>query len=245
MDALGRFFVYGMATGEITRVDLDGPPRQAAGAGPSAARALAPTRTPVGGSVRRPDWEVPLANSDEQAETAVLAVLDDPPRVAVLTGQNRLRVFRADGKELGQAPEVVGVGRFLRTAPGWIVAGTDRMVVLYDARRDEAVRVDLSLAEVTHLAIRPDGAGLAIVQERDRIGVAAPDGRWTWKHELDSPVEDLAIRPDGTVGATTEDGRLRIYGADGTPLAEYAAEPARAAGNGRGPRSGPRPAWRS
>jgi len=227
VDALGRFFVYGMATGELTRVDLDAPPRQAgaAGSGPGASRVLVPSRTPVGGSVRRPDWEVPLASTDEQAETAVLAVLDDPPRIAVLTGQNRLRVFRTDGKELGQGPEVAGVGRFLRTAPGWIVAGTDRMVALHDARHDRAARVELSLTEVTHLAIRPDGAALAIVQERDRLGVAAPDGRWAWKHELDSPVEDLAILPDGLVGATTGEGRLRIYGPDGTPLAVYTTDP--------------------
>ena len=221
VDALGRFFVYGMATGEVTRVDLDAPPRPAGGPG----RSLAPARTPVGGSLRRPDWEVPLANSDDQAQTAVLAVLDDPPRVAVITSQNRLQVFRTDGKDFGHAPEVVGVGRFLRTCPGWIAAGTDRMIALYDARRDAAVRVELALAEVTHLAIRPDGTGVAIVQERDRLGVAAPDGTWTWKRELDSPVEDLAIRPDGTTAATTEDGLLRIFAPDGTPAAEYAADP--------------------
>src|SRR5262249_52497343 len=150
----------------------------------------------------------PVAASEEQAETAVLAVLDAPPRIGVLTSANRLQVFDGGGKNLGFVPEILGIGRFLRTAKGWIAAATDRQVTLYDARRNAASRLDLSLVEVTHLEIRPDSFGLAIVQERDRVGRATPAGRWIWKKELRSPVEDLAIGPDGYAALTTDAGQL-------------------------------------
>lgn len=224
MDALGRFFVFGMATGEVTRIDLDRPPRPANASG--RARPLAPSRPPAGSPVRAPDWSVGVALSDEQAETAVIAVLDDPPRIGVMTSRNRLQVFTPDGSALGQAPEVAGVGRTLGTRPGWIASATDRMIVLYDARRNGSRRIDLSLNELTHLAIAPEAFGLAIVQERDRVGRGGLDGRWAWRIELDSPVEDLALHPDGLVALTTEDGLLRIYGPEGGLLADRPSEPA-------------------
>ena len=218
MDGLGRSFVFGMATGEVTRIDLDGPPR-AAGT-PSRSRPLAPSRAPAGSSVRAPDWTVDVAGSDAQAETAVLAVLDEPPRIFLLSSKNRLQVFAPDGSALGQAPEMTGIGRLLRTAPGWVASATDRTIVLYDARRNAARRLDLSLTELTHLVILPETFGLAIVQERDRIGRAGPDGQWAWRVELNSPVEDLALHTDGLAAATTEDGRLRIFGPVGDPLTD-------------------------
>ena len=166
---------------------------RAAGQGPS-------PRTSTG-SVRRPDWTVPAVSSDEQAETAVLAVTEDPadrggfhqpPSAGALHGR-RARSWR-------QGPDMSGVGRILRTAPGWLAAATDRQIVLYDLRRNTQRRLDVSLVELTHLAIRPDSFGLALVQERDRIGRVTPSGRWVWKHELQSPVEDLAIGPGGLFG---------------------------------------------
>ncbi len=125
-------------------------------------------------------------------------MLDDPPRIGLITNTNRLQVFAAEGRALGQAPEILGVGRILRTAPGWIAAATDRQVVLYDARRNAAQRLDLSLVEITHLAIRPDTFGLAIVQERDRIGRATLAGRWVWKAELDVAGRGPGHRPRRT-----------------------------------------------
>ena len=63
-----------------------------------------------GGSlVRKPEWLTPVAGSDEQAETAVVAVLDDPPRVGWLSSGMRLQLFTADGRNLGFAPEILGV----------------------------------------------------------------------------------------------------------------------------------------
>ena len=171
----------------------------------------------------------------------MLAVLDEPPRIGLLTRSNRLQIFTELGRNLGNAPELLGIGRILRTAPGWIAAATDRQIALYDARRNAAVRLDLSLAELTHLAIRPDTFGLAIVQERDRVGRATPAGRWIWKKELRSPVEDLAIGPDGCAALTMDDGRLEIFSAGGELAGSYSADPSEPLCLIEAPESAPHP----
>ncbi len=112
---------------------------------------------------------------------------------------------------------MAGVGRILRTAPGWLAAASDRQIVLYDLRRNMQRLLDLSLVELTHLVIRPDSFGLILVQERDRIGRVTPSSRWVWKRELRSPVEDLAIGPEGFAAATTNEGELMIFDPVGEP----------------------------
>jgi hypothetical protein len=238
VDPLGRFLLYGQATGEVVRLDLE-PVRQPAGAASAttgtasrpteAGRVGAGPSAPAGSSrsMRKPDWAVPVVNTEDQAETAVVAVLDDPPRIGVFSSatRNRLQVFTCEGRNLGLAPEILGIGRILRTAPGWIAAATDRQIALYDARRNLASRLDASLAEVTHLVIRPDSFGLAIVQERDRMGRITPAGRWIWKEELKAPVEDLAIGPEGYAALTMDNGLLAIYDPGGTLVGSYPSDP--------------------
>jgi hypothetical protein len=162
----------------------------------------------------------------------------------LVSRSNRLQVFTAEGRNLGVAPEIQGVGRILRTAPGWIAAATDRQVVLLDARRNAAIRLDVSLAELTHLAIRVDTFGLAIVQERDRVGRVTPAGRWIWKKELTSPVEDLAIGPDGYSAVTLDNGRLEVFNPAGEPAGGYSADPSEPLCMIEAPASAPPPvAW--
>ncbi|MDG3002679.1 hypothetical protein [Paludisphaera mucosa] len=229
IDPLGRYAIHGRATGEITRLDFFGPE-------PGRREPAKPSRSTVGagagsrpgggtGSVRNPDWSVPAVQTEDQAETAVLTVCDDPPCVAVFSSPNRLELFGMDGKKLGKGPETSGVGRILRTAPGWLAAATDRQVGLCDLRRGEQWKVDLRLVELTHLVIKPDSFGLAIVQERDRIGRATPAGRWIWKHELSTPIEDLAVGVEGFAAATTNDGRLLVFDPAGemTPTGGFEA----------------------
>ncbi|HEU5115886.1 MAG TPA: hypothetical protein VFT74_04350, partial [Isosphaeraceae bacterium] len=228
IDALGRYLIYALPTGEIRRIDVQ---RNTSRSAPISSRGRKPGPTakptksrPQGassGSVRRPDWTASVALSSEEAESAVVAVLDDPPRVAYMTRSNRLQIITQDGKPLGQAPEIIGVGRFLRTCPGWISAATDRMIVLYDARRNGVSKLELSLYQITHLAIRPDSYGLAIVQERDRLGRATVAGRWVWKRELRSGIEEIALGPLGLLAITTEDGLLTISDAAGEPAGRF------------------------
>src|SRR5262249_50095348 len=136
---------------------------------------------------------------------------EDRAGVALFTSPHRLEIYSDGGKKLCEGPEMSGVGRILRTAPGWLAAATDRTIVLCDLRRNTQRRLDLSLLELTHLAIRPDSFGLALIQERDRIGRGTASGRWGWKHELSRPVEDLAIGPEGFAAVTTDEGQLMIF----------------------------------
>jgi hypothetical protein len=171
----------------------------------------APNIRAAAGSVRAPDWAVQAVETEQQAETAVTAVVDDPPTIALFTSPRRLQLFDISGKKQGQAPEITGVGRILRTAPGWLAAATDRQIVLCDLRRNTFHRLDVSLVQLTHLAIKPDEFGLALIQERDRIGRLTPAGRWVWKQELRTTVEDLAIGPQSFAAVTTNGGQLLIF----------------------------------
>jgi hypothetical protein len=133
-------------------------------------------------------------------------------------------LFTTSGENLGYAPEILGVGRILRTCRGWIAAATDRQIVLFHASKGTAQRVDLSLVEITHLAIRPDTFGLAVVQERDRVGRATLAGRWIWKHELKTAIEDLAIGPDGHCAITTDKGQLNVLDPAGQTVGQFQAD---------------------
>ncbi|WZO99517.1 hypothetical protein EP7_001124 [Isosphaeraceae bacterium EP7] len=228
VDALGSYLIYGLPTGEIVRLDLRGGIKSDVGMGEPGTDerpAAAPAVRAGGGSVRRPDWLEPVVPTVEMAEFAVVAVVDDPLRIGVISPQNKLQLYDAAGHKLGQAPEIHGVGRILRSSKGWIAAATDRNLVLCDLVANTARRIDLDLVEVTHLAIDPDDFGLAIVQERDRIGRATPAGRWIWKHELKSAVEDLAVGVGGECAISTDNGRVTVYDAAGEPAGVYASAP--------------------
>jgi hypothetical protein len=217
-DPLGRFLIYGLETGEIACLDFEGAiaDRVRSGrAGP----------TSPGGALRRPTWSLTLARDEEEGQASVVGVVDEPTRIGVGLRDNRLRVFDAEGRSVGQSPELRGIGRFIRTAPGWIALATDRDLVLYDTRRDAWHRPDLDLVQITHLVPRPDRYGLAIVQERDRVGRASLAGRWVWRRDVRTGVEELAIGPLGLTAYTTDDGDLLVIDAAGEPTGRFQANP--------------------
>jgi hypothetical protein len=219
-DGLGQFVIYGLPSGEIVRLDLE------ASTAPTPRHEVADESDEgmTTGNLRAPKWRAAIARSDEQAETAVLAVLADPPRVIALTNRNRLQVFDEEGNDLGETPEVSGVGRVLRTAPGWVVAATDRHVLVLDAREGTARRLDLSLVELSHVGLRPADHGIVLIQEGDRIGRVSLAGRWVWKKELKSRVEDLALGSQAQTAVTNEAGELLVFDAAGAPSGRFAAE---------------------
>jgi len=227
IDPLGRYLIYGLATGEIIRLDLFGG-KQGRAKPSTHARPAAASGQDLragAGSVRTPDWLVPAVDMDQQSVTAVLAVADDPPAIALFTSPHRLQLFDTSGQKLAQGPDMAGVGRILRTAPGWLAAATDRQIVLCDLKRNTIRRLDVSLVQLTHLAIKPDDFGLALIQERDRIGRLTPSSRWVWKHELRFPVEDLAIGPRGFAAITTNGGQLQVFDPAGESTVGFTFDP--------------------
>jgi hypothetical protein len=226
-DPLGRYLIFGHATGEITRLDLFGGKhgRAPARAPVRSASASGQTAPAGGGSVRTPAWLVPAVEQEEHAETAVIAVADEPPTIAIFSSPHRLQLFSMTGQKQGQGPTMSGVGRILRTAPAWLAAATDRQILLCDLKRSTIRRLDVSLVQLTHLAIKPDDFGLAVIQERDRIGRLTPSSRWVWKQELRDPVEDLAIGPQGYAAITTNGGQLQIFDPAGASAVGFTFDP--------------------
>jgi len=232
MDPLGRYLIHGHATGEIVRLDLfagdqgrspkSTARRPTASSSASAGNAVRTSSGPV----RAPDWLVPAVQSDQESETAVIAITEEPPLIALFTSPRRLQLYSATGQTLGQGPNMTGVGRILRTAPGWLAAATDRQILLWDLKRNSQKRLDVSLIMLTHLAIKPDDFGLALIQERDRIGRLTPSARWVWKHELREPVEDLAIGPNGYAAVTTHGGQLVVFDPAGARTVGFSFDPA-------------------
>ena len=210
IDALGRYLIYGLPSGELIRLNLDSTtPKRPASSQPSE------SSTSADSTFRKAAWKIQLAKSADEAEVSVVAVQADPERVAVLTKGNKFRVFDSKGKECGDGPELRGIGRILRVSKEWIAAATDRQITLHNSHDQSFHQPDLDLVQVTHLAIRPESYGMAIVQERDRIGRATVTGRWVWRKDLKRPVEDLVIGPHGLTAYTTDDGVFQILDAAG------------------------------
>ena len=226
IDPLGRYLIHGRSTGEISRLDLFGgesdhpEPRVVKPAAHNAQGSRA-----VSGTVRKPDWSIPLFERMDQAETAVLAVLDLVPTVAVFSSPGRLSLYDAAGEARATGLEVSGVGRILRVAEGWLAAASDRRIMLYDVVAGAHDRLDVSLVELTHLEIRPDDYGVALVQERDRIGRLSRAGKWIWKHELRDPIEDIAINRAGYTAATTNGGEFLVFDPEGKPHVGFRFDP--------------------
>ena len=242
MDGLGRYVIYGTPQGELTRLNLDGrapisralSPRVAGraetsalatsapvGSGPVRSRSASRLNAATEPRMRRPAWRVPVATDDLQAETAVLAVLDQPPRIGLMSRSNRLELFDFTGKRRGRTPELHGSGRLLQACPHWMAAATDRSLALVDLKRGTVHPLDLDLVQLSHLAIQPDSYGVAVVMECDRIGRATTAGRWVWRTELHHRVEDLAIAADGLTAWTGDDGLLRVTGPGGNRVGEF------------------------
>ena len=228
-DPLGRFLIHGQSTGEIVRVNLFGPesgsPRLASVQAVAGHKIKSVSPRTALGAVRHPDWMIAVVQTEQEAQTAVMAITEDPVRVALFTSPHRLALYASDGQKLTGSLELSGVGRILRTAPGWLAAATDRQIGLLDLRRNSERRLDLSLVDLTHLDIKPDSFGLAIVQERDRIGRVTPSGRWVWKSVLPSAVEDLVIGPEGFAAVTTSAGQLLVFDPAGRAAIGAAFDP--------------------
>ena len=130
VDPLGRYVLYGHSTGEIVRLDLFGPDparaeRLRGGAEPRAAAARGRRREPRPDRSGAPTGRFPPCSPTQQAETAVLAVTEDPAAVAVFTSPHRLELYTVDGAETGTGARHVGRRPDLADSAG-LAGGGDR-----------------------------------------------------------------------------------------------------------------------
>ena len=134
---------------------------------------------------------------------------DDPPRIGVIGHRNRLEIFgTGSGKKLGQAPEIDGVGRIVRTArpAGWPPPPTAGSCSATSSKEHRpAARPQPRRAHPPRYPprlLRPgDGPGTRSRRPRHA------SGRWIWKHELDSArSRTWRSTPDGFTALTTEVG---------------------------------------
>ena len=174
VDPLGRYVLYGHSTGEIVRLDLFGPGPDAGriepgrgGAAAAAAKGASP-RTSTG-SVRRPDWTVPAVTPTSRPRRPSWPSPRIPPRSRSSPAPIAWSSTRPTGQKLGRGPDMSGVGRILRTAPGWLAAATDRQIVLYDLRRNTQRRLGRKPGRAD-----PSGDQARLVRPGARAG-ARPD----------------------------------------------------------------------
>jgi hypothetical protein len=244
IDAAGRVLIYGLETGEINLLDLfpsktDGggettkPARAATEKRPAArpseptaiAASDAPSRDSATSALREPSWKAAAFESDEQAETSVLAVVDKPVRVAAFSNKKRVEVYSAAGALIHATEPMSGVGRYLEADAELIVGATDRQVVVYDVAGNTSARFSERLNQVSHLRIDSEAGEIVTVEERDRLSRFDLGGNRRWQKVVDSPIEGLAIGPNRTVAVTTEDGQLIVFDGERRVIGEYRTQP--------------------
>ena len=138
IDPLGRYLIYGHATGEIVRLDLFG---GSPGRSPSTVASARTDASPRHGAGRadrhRARCGHPTGWFPWSKPTSSPRPRSSPSRMTrrgslLFTSPHRLQLFNTAGQKQGPRPDMTGVGRILRTAPGWLAAATDRQIVLCD-----------------------------------------------------------------------------------------------------------------
>ena len=242
LDPAGQFVIYGQESGEITVLDLVESPAVAirpesrtGGEGIAtkpaaavAARAAAPA-TPAkaaepGGparQIRNPTWKVAAFDSESQAETTVLQIVEDPTRVVVFSNRRRVELFADAGERIHTSDQLTGVGRYVDSDASMVVAATDRDVLLYDVAANTSARFDQRCTQISNLRIDSEAGEIVIIEERDRLSRWDLAGNRRWVKTIDSPVEGLAIGANRHCALTTEDGRLIVFDCDKRIVGEF------------------------
>jgi hypothetical protein len=246
LDAAGQFLIYGQETGEITMFDLIArpelaePARRAApgrAVEPKASPATAPhvllpvdagERVEPRGSarhLREPTWKVAAFDSESQAETAVLAMVEDPRRVILFSNRRRVEILGDAGERVHLSETMSGVGRYVEVDASLVVAATDREVLVYEIAANTSSRFYERCTQLSHLRIDSEEGELVIIEERDRLSRFDLRGGRHWVKTINSPVEGLAIGAGRTCAVTTEDGRLLVFDGDKRVVGEYSTTP--------------------
>jgi hypothetical protein len=209
-DPAGKYLIYAQETGAISLLEFSYKPAAAAvGVGSHLAGVPAPLSAPATPQVeelpesagsppepgtqprqlREPTWRMPVFDSESQAETAVLGLVEDPARVAVFTNRRRVDVFNERGDCMHTSDKMSGVGRYLDADAQTIVAATDRELLCYDIASNQSQRFVQRFNQITHLRIDSEAGEIVMIEERDLLSRYDLSGKRRWIKSLDSPVE--------------------------------------------------------
>lgn len=114
-------------------------------------------------------------------------------------------------------------------AGGWFTSSGDEFVSIFDTATGAILTQPGALPTAVHeLEVSPDGQWLAAgLGLKAGLRLWRRDGRNWHPHYADTDftgtIEGLAFAPDGRLFATSLDGRIRTYAADGRPLTKTAA----------------------
>jgi hypothetical protein len=242
LDAAGRFILYGLETGEITMLDLAGSaaslrPVPAAASGPKTTHDVSPVllapavATPsqssrgAGRQLREPTWKVSAFDSESQAETAVMGLIEHPTRVVVFSNRRRVEILGDRGEQIHATDLMAGVGRYLEVDASLVVAATDREIVVYDISANTSTKFFQRCTQLSHLRIDSSAGEIVVIEERDRLSRFDLAGERRWVKTIESPVEHLVLGANRTCAVTTEDGRLIVLDGDKHVVGEYRTMP--------------------
>ena len=236
LDAAGRRLIYGQQSGEITVLDLYptvpeasptatgfGPGDRSSPLGAVPVLATSKAQRSTRAQLRIPSWSVPFFNDPAQAESAVLALVEEPLGIAVFTNRRRLEVLDSQGQCIHRSDPVEGMGRHLVTNGGLVLAGTDREILLYDAASGSSARFADQIVGPSHMAIDTVAGEIVVVDAPDCVSRFDLRGSNQWSITLEAPIAELATGPDGTAATTTKDGRLLVCDHSGQIMGKFQA----------------------
>lgn len=223
LDALGRYAILGLDNGEIRFVtfpDFFSLGGMSARQGDSSSELKVKGMTPP-----EPAWEVRAAGSPEEAASAVMEPLADGKKLALFTRRQTLRIFDEQGEKYFESAGVTGIGRFLRIAPKWMVAGTDQALVAYDPELNQAIQCHLPLTEVSHLQLYDALGDCLLIQSREFASRFQFPDREIWRRQIEWKVEAAAVMGDGLTAMTLDDGNMLVIDGKGKTVGQYRPKP--------------------
>lgn len=223
VDSLGRYALASSALGEVVCLDLSTEPKPQVDHSNLRIISSSGTADSQTSSVKSTSWSIRVAEESENTSSFSLAISDHPFRACLLDSKKRLSCFTIEGDEAESLQPLGGAGRLLKACHGWVAAGNDRVIQLLNLSSSQLYQPDLSLVQVTHFEMNPAKFGLLIIQEGDRLGRAAIDGRWIWKVHLPATVESLILADDGYAAVSLDNSQVGVIGANGKGVGKWSA----------------------
>ena len=215
MDAVGRFGVLGLDTGELRMFlvpdwfDEQPAPLDGGTGVPEATGQVA---------AAQPTWEARLFGSIDEAKSAVLDAVPGKGHLAVFSNRKTLRIFDGQGQLRHETRAFRGHGRIVRAAADWLAAASDTQVAAYDPAVNESVQSEATFADLSHLVPTGRFGRVVLVENRQFARLIDLPGNTRWERRFEDGVESLAVAPDGAAAFTTDEHELLVLDAAGQRL---------------------------